>query len=305
MCGCTTPMWRPRRPRYRIDPPWRWSTLLRINNWAVYQLFKYAVYIFLAVNVYLFFADEYGAAQLQFAEGVALGQIIEAYAATIDTAAWVVLLLMFELETYALEDEQFTPPVQWSLHGLRVLCYGFIGYAFYGYIANVAYLSDVSPVAGLSNLCALADGAWSYAVTLDEFAAITAANCATFSEAASFLQISDINAVVDQTGLQDIRALAWVDVINAGVWILVVLILEFDVRMQERGILEGAALKFSNVIKFVLYSILFLAAVYWGFKGDFVDFWDAFLWLVAFFFIEMNVVEWRKEDRETELPAAD
>ena len=278
---------------------------MRINNWAVYQLFKYVVYIFLAMNVYWFFADEYGAAQLQFAEGIALEQIIEAYAATIDTAAWVVLLLMFELETYVLEDEQFTPPVQWSLHGLRALCYGFIGYAFYGYIANLAYFSDVSPIAGLSNLCALTDGAWSYAVTLDEFAAITAANCATFSEAASFLQVSDINAVVDHSGLRDIRALAWVDVINAGVWILVVLILEFDVRMQERGILEGTALKFSNVIKFVLYSILFLAAVYWGFKGDFVDFWDAFLWLVAFFFIEMNVVEWRKEDRETELLAAD
>lgn len=276
---------------------------MRINNWAVYQLFKYAVYILLAMNVYWFFADEYGAAQLQFAGGIGLGQIIEAYAATIDTAAWVVLLLMFELETYVLEDEQFTPPVQWSLHGLRVLCYGFIGYAFYGYIANLTYLSDVAPVAGLSNLCALADSAWSYAVTLDEFAAITAANCATFSEAVSFLQISDIKAVVDQAGLQDIRALAWVDVINACVWILIVLILEFDVRMQERGILEGAALKSSNVIKFVLYSILFLAAVYWGFKGDFVDFWDAFLWLVAFFFIEMNVVEWRKEDRESELPA--
>ena len=47
----------------------------------------------------------------------------------------------------------------------------------------------------------------------------------------------------------------------------------------------------------VLYSILFLAAVYWGVKGDFVDFWDAFLWLVAFVFIEMNVFEWRAEDK--------
>jgi hypothetical protein len=37
-------------------------------------------------------------------------------------------------------------------------------------------------------------------------------------------------------------------------------------------------------------------AIYWGFDGDFVDFWDAFLWLVAFFFIELNVVEWRHEE---------
>jgi hypothetical protein len=40
-----------------------------------------------------------------------------------------------------------------------------------------------------------------------------------------------------------------------------------------------------------------LAAIYWGIKGDFVDFWDAFLWLVAFVFIELNVFEWRRESK--------
>ena len=49
-------------------------------------------------------------------------------------------------------------------------------------------------------------------------------------------------------------------------------------------------------MKFVLYSTLLLAAIYWGFKGGFLDFWDAFLWLVAFVFIEMNVFEWRAAD---------
>ena len=37
-----------------------------------------------------------------------------------------------------------------------------------------------------------------------------------------------------------------------------------------------------------------IAAVYWGVKGDFVDFWDAMLWLIAFVFIELNVFEWRQ-----------
>ena len=50
--------------------------------------------------------------------------------------------------------------------------------------------------------------------------------------------------------------------------------------------------------KVTLYGILFVAAVYWGVYGDFVDFWDAFLWLLAFFFIELNVVEWRREEQE-------
>ena len=43
---------------------------------------------------------------------------------------------------------------------------------------------------------------------------------------------------------------------------------------------------------------MLLPAVYWRFKLDFVDLWDAFHWLVAFFFIDMNVVEWRHEALE-------
>ncbi len=276
----------------------RWSLQLTIDRWKLFQFFKYAVYILLAMNVYWFFAEEHLAARLQFPDGVGVGQLIEAYASAIDTANWVVLLLMFELETYVLEDRHFTPPVKWSLHGLRFVCYAFIVYAFYGYVANVVFLSEVSLVSGLADLCTLPADAWSYTIDLDEYAAITAANCASFSEATAFFQIRDLPALVDADGLRDIRALAWVDVINSGVWILVVLVLEIDVRLQERGYFEGTILRASNTAKFVLYSILFLAAVYWGVKGDFVDFWDAFLWLVAFFFIEMNVVEWRQEIRE-------
>ena len=103
--------------------------------------------------------------------------------------------------------------------------------------------------------------------------------------------------VLDAASNTEIVRLAWVDVINAGVWLLVVAVLEIDVWLQEHHRYEGLALKASNAIKFVLYSMLLLAAIYWGFKGDFVDFWDAFLWLVAFVFIELNVFEWREEDK--------
>ena len=85
------------------------------------------------------------------------------------------------------------------------------------------------------------------------------------------------------------------DVINSGVWLLVVMVLEVDVYLQEANRLEGRILRVSNASKFVLYTLLLFAAIYWGVKGDFVDFWDAFLWLVAFVFIELNVFEWRQE----------
>ena len=269
---------------------------MTINSSRLYQLFKYTVYAFLTFNIYLFFDEEFAAAALQFPNGIAPVDMIEAYSATVDTLAWVVLLLMFELETYALDDDKFTRTTTWLLHGLRAICYAFIVYAFYGYIANLAFVVDTVPVAGVSDVCALLPGEWSWATTLDEYERITAANCASWSEAGVFVQFRDLPAIVDPAGLTDIVRLAWVDVINAAVWLLVVLVLEIDVRLQERNRFEGLALKLSGAAKFVLYGILFLAAVYWGIKGDFVDFWDAFLWLVAFVFIELNVFEWREEE---------
>jgi hypothetical protein len=270
---------------------------LTINRYTLYQVFKYALYIFLSMNVYWFFAEESAANRLLYPDGVRISDIMNAYVATVDTLAWVILLLMFELETYILEDRHFTKPVTRTLHILRAICYVFIVYSFWGYIGNLASVSNVSLLPGIANLCELVNDSWSYSHDFEEYTALTAQNCSTFSTANSFLAFADARAVVDAAGHAAIVRLAWVDVINAGVWLLVVLVLEFDVYLQERNRYEGLLLRASTASKFVLYSILFLAAVYWGIYGDFVDFWDAFLWLLAFFFIEMNVVEWRREEQ--------
>lgn len=272
---------------------------MSIDRDRLFRVFKYTVYSLLAINIYLFFAEEWAASAHRFADGILLTEVIEAFAASIDTAAWVVLLLLFELETYILDDRHFTRRVTWTLHGLRALCYTFIVYAFYGYLTKLGFLLGAESLAGVSDLCALANGDWVYAMDLDEYAVISAANCGDISAASHYLQFPGMQAVVDGSGYQDILRLAWVDVINAGVWLLVVLVLEIDVRLQERQRLEGNALSISNISKSILYTILFIAAVYWGVKGDFVDFWDAFLWLVAFVFIELNVFEWRQEDMAT------
>jgi hypothetical protein len=269
---------------------------LTISSSRLYQLFKYAVYALLTLNIFLFYVEESAAAPLQYPGGIGLDNFREAYSATIDTLAWVILLLMFELETWVLEDEHFTRTVRLSLHGLRAICYIAIVMAFTGYIDDMLFVSATTVFSGASDLCALPAGEWSWASTFGEYVAITADNCANLSAAGTFLQFEGLPVLVDAAGHTEIVRLAWVDVINAGVWLLVVLVLEVDVRLQEHHRFEGPALYASNAMKFILYATLFLAAVYWGIKGDFVDFWDAFLWLVAFIFIEMNVFEWRAEE---------
>ena len=267
---------------------------MRPHSGRLYSIFKYSVYALLTLNIFLFFAEEYQAALTQFAGGIAAADFIEAFASTIDTAAWVVLLLMFELETYVLDDRSFTPRVTWSLRVFRALCYAIIVYAFYGYVANLWFTLDTSALAAVDSLCSLPDG-WSWTVTLDEYARLTSDNCATFSTAVEFYRFNGLDAAIDATTLADVRSLAWVDVINGGVWILVVILLEIDVFLQERGLYEGWALGISTAMKFLLYGTLLIAVFFWMWKGDFKDWWDAFLWLVAFVFIELNVFEWRAE----------
>lgn len=272
---------------------------MSVSGTRLFQLFKYFVYALLTFNIYVFWTEEVLAAAVQFPGSVPVIELISAYAATIDTAAWVVLLLMFELETYVLEDHHYDRAVTWSLHFVRALCYTFIVYAFYGYIANLLFHYQTVSLTGVSDLCALASGEWSYAIDLDEYIEITASNCGSFSEAGSFLRFETMSAVVDAAGLNDMQLLAWVDTINAAVWLLIVVVLEVDVWLQEHDRLQGAALRISTACKFVLYGLLLLAAIYWGIKGDFIDFWDAFLWLVAFIFIELNVFEWHQEVNES------
>ncbi len=267
-----------------------------------FQFTKYAVYGLLALNVLLFLQEETTTFSHLFTGEANLELVVQAFSATIDTAAWVVLLLMFELETYVLPDEVIKGKVKWGLHGLRIFAFLFIGYACYGYFVEMFYYygNSVRPLAAPA-ACALGEG-WSILVKLDEFQPLSQANCGMLQ--GSLWQVGSGQVVADADTLRATRWLAWVDVINSVTWILVVLLLEIDVRLQLRGAYTGRVLLASKLGKLVLYSILFAAAVYWGFKGDFLDFWDAFLWLFAFFFIEQNLFAWQAETDEAREPLA-
>ncbi|MBT4213774.1 MAG: hypothetical protein HOE23_06565, partial [Porticoccaceae bacterium] len=76
----------------------------------LYRAFKYFVYGLLTLNIGLFFQEESLATQQTFSQGITLEDIIQGFAATIDTAAWVLLLLLFELETAVLQPNTLSKP---------------------------------------------------------------------------------------------------------------------------------------------------------------------------------------------------
>ena len=268
---------------------------ISINNplaRKLYVAFKYVVFILLSINVYVFLQDEIDASTHLFANGINFASIIEAYAATIDTASWVILLLLFELETEVLDDEKIKGPTKWAIHWTRWLCSAFIVYALYGYIAKLIGLSSYQ-LSDITNLCSQTID-WSFLTTLDEFTAVTLDNCAALA-AAEYSQLPEKNIIASQETLKAAEWLAWIDVINASTWVLIVIMLEVDVRIQLRRYVFETWDFVSGITKIVLYCILFVAAIIWGIDGSFVDTWDASLWLVAFIFIEMNVFDWQEE----------
>jgi len=255
----------------------------------IFLSFKYGVYLLLAVNLVLFFSEEFAGFAIAFGGGATAGDVVEAFSATIDTAAWIVLLMLFELETYLLPDRWVGEHAR-LLHAIRIFCYVFIVWAFYGYCAYLAFLLDARPLDVVGGLCELVGQSKSFIVDLDEYVSIDAGNCGSLATTADLYALGSSPVVADGAAVASLRPLAWTDVINSGTWLLVVLLLEIDLRLEESGRLVGGFFRASYAAKVVLYSVLLVAAVYWGVRGAVLDFWDAFLWLLAFVFIELNVL---------------
>lgn len=262
----------------------------------IFQLFKYTVYALLTVNIYHFFVEDYSASAQIFANGMSFGQMIQGFTATIDTAAWVLLLLLFELETSILEDETIKGWVKWALHCTRAMCYLFVVYSFYGYLSRYSMFHSVTPFPA-QDVCRLVGTAYTFAIDIDDYIPWTLEICRTVADTPLF-QITGTNILSTANQLIEIQRLSITETINSGNWLLIVLILEFDIWLQLKGQLTPKIMMISKAIKSVLYFILFLAAAYWGLKGDFLDFGDAFLWIVAFIFIELNVFSWNQETQE-------
>jgi hypothetical protein len=269
----------------------------------VFKVFKYTVYALLTLNIALFFQEELLATEQTFSQGLNLFDIVQGFAATIDTVAWVLLLLLFELETSVLSDDTLRKPnVKVTFIGLRLFSYSFIGYAFYGYFSKMLLTYNISPLA-VDDLCALIGQGYSTIATLDEYPLLDINSCVVLADQALY-QLNEQQVVGSASDWVAIQWLAWVDVINSATWVAVVVILEVDVWLQRRGRLHGGILSASKVMKATLYSILFIAAAYWGMLGDFLDFWDAFMWLVAFVFIEMNLFQWQAKANANDDPRA-
>jgi hypothetical protein len=259
-----------------------------------FRIFKYSLYVLLGLNVVLFLEEDLAAAAITFGEDIGWGNIVKAYSQTFDTAAWVILLLLFELETAVIPDRYLRGGLKWVFMAVRMACYFFIVYALMGYIGKYQLISVTMPFS-IDDVCSLIDTNFTYLAGLDDYRPIDWVSCGAM-KGQPLLQIAGTHIISTDAALADATRLAMTDIVNACTWVVIVVLLEIEVLLQVNQTLTDRGIRRVSWVKGVFYFILLLCAMYWALRGEWLDFWDALLWLIAFVFIELNVFRWHAEE---------
>ena len=260
----------------------------------IQQAVKWTVYTLLIINfVFYVFEDSARAVHTLHAGSTFLDWTSE-FATSIDESAWFLLLFMFELETYVVADEDWKGWIAHTVRGVRLFCYLLIAHTVYAFTIVVIGLQPTVAVEGVSDLCGLTGADVSYVYNL-EYTQVNDQTCGELSGESQFYWLADNPVVSDMAGLNLKRDLAWADVIEAVVWLLILLAIETVVRLQSRGVTGGALISTGNALKIFLYLMLIALGVYWATLSHWLYFWDELVWIGGFAAIEMNVSKWRDE----------
>ncbi len=272
------------------------------QSFEIRQTIKWLVYTLVIINFGFYIRNDLVIAGHTLYSGSSLLEISRAFATTIDESAWITLLLLFELETYLLSDDPLSRAKTLLMQGIRLVCYISLAHTLYAYGVYLAEIYAAVPVEGVTNLCQLIGKDLSYASNL-VYSEINSSNCASLSSANQFFYVDPPTffIVEDAAGLAIEKQLAWIDIFEAIIWLLILLSIEVAVWLQDRNIGQGLIFKTLSITKWCLYSLLWAAAGYWIYRGHYMFAWDEFVWIAGFVAIEMNIVEWRNEINDAEV----
>ena len=268
------------------------------SNFDLKQKIKAVVYTILLFNFGYYIWLDFSVAQHTLFEGSNLGERFRAFTTTIDLSAWIILIAVYELETYALSDEAFTKNKILLLNFIKFFCVLGIAHTPYAYYINLMEILSAVEIQGVNNLCQLVGMEKSYAFNIN-YTEITADTCKNLSNASQFFYSDPrtILIVQDATGLDIETHLAGVDLVESVAWILIIFAIEINVRLQDKNQASGTIFSIVKYTKVISYTILWSFCGYWIYWGHYMFAWDESMWIAGFFAIEMNLSEWRKEIR--------
>lgn len=263
----------------------------------IQQAIKWTVYTLLLVNFAYYIFEDWDRANHTLTDTSTFLDWTKEFATSIDESAWFILLLMFELETYILDDKAWKGWVAHTVRATRLLCIAMIAHTVFAMVVTVNELQPTVPVENASSLCDIVNDDVSYVYNL-EYTEVNEQTCADLSTASKFYRLGIDPVVSDLDGLNLERDLAWADLAEVIIWVVILAFIEIVVRLQDRGMTGGSLMSFANKTKLILYLSLIGIGVYWASLSHWLYLWDELVWILGFAAIEMNVSEWRDELNE-------
>ena len=274
--------------------PYDSQIVTAINMHKLQQTIKWTVYALLIVNFVFYVFEDWNRAMFTLdASSTALKWAGE-FATTIDELGWFLLLAMFEIETYIVDDEDWTGWIAHTVRGVRMFCYALIAHTVYAFTIVVIGLQPTVPVEDVASLCDMVGADVSYVYNL-EYTDVNEQTCGELSDELQFFWLADDPVVSDMAGLSLERDLAWADFAEVVLWLLILLAIEVIVRLQSHGVTGGTLVSTLNALKFALYASLIGLGIYWASLSHWLYLWDELVWIGGFAAIEMNVSQWRDE----------
>ena len=270
------------------------------KRFSPFQIFKFSIFAILTVNLFVYLREDV-TLYLYLDPGASLGAVLETFAVTIDYVAWMILIVLFEFETSALAKGKMRGSRRYVLAWLTGACYLVLVYAAYGYTIGLYDYYQFAPMES-GTACELVDDKYAYMSLQARPIELTAENCGDFSGKPVYKSPTDL-LIASHPNLMAIQKLGWVDVANASAWLIVVLIFQIEISLQQADKFTKTWLSFCTTTKVFMYLILGANAVYWTIYSAFIDSWDAWLWLLAFVLIDLNLLGW--EDSEETEPTAE
>ncbi len=264
------------------------------NAHKIQQALKWTVYALLLVNFAFYIAEDWNRVAYTLMSESTIFDWMAEFATSIDLVGWILLLCMLELETYVLEDEDWEGWVAYIVRGVRFGCYAMIAHTLYAAVLTTINLQPTLAVENVSNLCDMIGEDVSYVYNLG-YTDVTLETCDTLSASTELYWVTSGLIVTDKVGLELERVLAWMDLCEVMLSLLILLAIETVVRLQDRGITEGIILSVANSLKILMYLILLTFGVYWAVLSHWLYLWDELLWVAGFAAIEMNITKWRDE----------
>ena len=263
------------------------------------QRLKWVIYAFLTINFFYYWYEDWSIAQFTLTSASTFGDWVSAYAATWDFISWMVLIAVYEIETYWLEDDFDNKAVNILMQVVKAICYFTILRTTYAYIGNLNDVMNVSQVPDVSDLCSLANQNYAFVRNL-AYTEINLETCLQIPYAGDLYLYPREPVITDTAGLAEDTNLRRVDLIENISWLIVVAMIELTVQLQNRGYHEGPSIAWSNGLKLLAYLTITGAAVYWFTKGHYLYTWDEFVWIAGFAALDVNLSEWRHELEEEE-----